>query len=176
MRPLRVHITGASGSGTTTLGAALAEALSLTHLDADDYYWLPTQPPYQTKRAMAGRHDLLAADLATAPRVVLSGSVMGWGTAIEDAFDLVVFLYLPASVRLPRLRERELAKLGHVDEAFITWAAEYDDGPSEGRSLRRHLDWLAARRCPVLRLDADESVPARVGHVIAALAGHTRAV
>ncbi len=42
---LRIHITGASGSGTSTLAAALAVALGGVHLEADDYYWLSTSSP-----------------------------------------------------------------------------------------------------------------------------------
>ena len=38
----RIHILGASGSGTTTLGRALAERLQCRHFDTDDYFWLPT--------------------------------------------------------------------------------------------------------------------------------------
>jgi len=36
----RIHILGASGSGTTTLGRALAERLQCPHFDTDDYFWL----------------------------------------------------------------------------------------------------------------------------------------
>lgn len=43
---MHIHITGASGSGTTTLGRALAQALGWRYLDADRYYWLPTSPPF----------------------------------------------------------------------------------------------------------------------------------
>lgn len=35
----RIHILGASGAGTTTLGHALAERLPHVHLDSDDYFW-----------------------------------------------------------------------------------------------------------------------------------------
>ncbi len=35
----KIHIFGASGSGTSTLGAALSNELSYTHLDTDDYFW-----------------------------------------------------------------------------------------------------------------------------------------
>src|SRR5438128_874343 len=42
----RLHILGASGSGTTTLGRALAEGLQCPHFDTDDYFWLPTDPPF----------------------------------------------------------------------------------------------------------------------------------
>jgi adenylate kinase family enzyme len=41
---------GASGSGATSLGRALAAALALPHHDADDCLWLPTVPPYRTLR------------------------------------------------------------------------------------------------------------------------------
>lgn len=37
----RIHILGASGVGTSTLGKALADKLNYCHLDTDDYYWLP---------------------------------------------------------------------------------------------------------------------------------------
>ena len=55
-----------------------------------------------------------------------------------------MFLQAPAEVRIARLRARELAQLGRVDEEFIAWAARYDDGTMEGRSLPRHLAWLEA--------------------------------
>jgi adenylate kinase family enzyme len=45
-----IHITGASGSGTSTLGQALAESVGCPWLDADDFFWLPTDPPYTDKR------------------------------------------------------------------------------------------------------------------------------
>lgn len=46
----RIHILGASGSGTTTLGRALAERLHYIHFDTDAYFWLPTNPPFAAKR------------------------------------------------------------------------------------------------------------------------------
>ena len=46
----RLHILGASGSGTTTLGRALAERLTYLHFDTDDYYWLSTDPPFTAQR------------------------------------------------------------------------------------------------------------------------------
>jgi adenylate kinase family enzyme len=166
---MHVHITGASGSGATTLGAALARELSLCHTDADNYYWLPTSPPFKEKRSTAERLALLCRDLHSEPGLVLSGSVYGWGSEIEDAFDLVVFLYLPASVRVERLRRREIERCGTADPAFLEWAAQYDEGPSEGRSLAKHNAWLAQRTCPVLRLEQDQTVAERVARVRQAL-------
>jgi adenylate kinase family enzyme len=46
MKLCRIHITGASGAGVSTLGCALADALAIPHHDTDDYFWQPTSPPY----------------------------------------------------------------------------------------------------------------------------------
>jgi hypothetical protein len=123
-------------------------------LDTDDLYWLPTDPPYRQKRDTHERRALLRERLAESKEIVVAGSVMEWDAESEDSFDLIVFLYAPADVRVARLRARELAQLGRVDEEFIVWAAQYDVGTMEGRSLPRHLAWLAKRRCPVIRLSS----------------------
>ena len=166
---MRIHITGASGSGTTTLAAALALELDAQALDADAYYWLPSAQPFTEKRQASERLALLLADLASHRRVILSGSVLGWGAALEDAFDLIVFLYLDAELRVERLRQREIERFGHADPAFLEWAALYDQGPSEGRSLAKHRQWLQTRTCPIIELSGDLTVDELVRRVIQAL-------
>ena len=44
-----IHIYGASGSGTSTLGRYLGDKLGYFFMDTDDYFWLPTDPPYTKK-------------------------------------------------------------------------------------------------------------------------------
>jgi hypothetical protein len=108
---------------------------------------------------------------------VLSGSLCGWGDVFIPRFDLVVFLWLPADIRLARLRARERARYGDAAiavggprhakaEAFIAWAARYDDGTPVERSRALHEGWLAALPCPVLRLDGAASVEANVAAVL----------
>jgi hypothetical protein len=58
------------------------------------------------------------------------------GEALEHAFDLVVFLYVPTPIRLARLKLREERRFGKTDPEFLEWAAQYDAGTAEGRSLR----------------------------------------
>lgn len=166
---MRILILGASGSGTTTLGNALAALLGWAHLDTDSYYWLPTSPPFQQKRDPVERMGLLQRAMRDAPDVVVSGSLVGWGEAVEDGFDLVVFLYVPAALRLERLRERETQRYGTPDPAFLQWASEYDEGPPVGRSLAKHRAWLAARKCPVLLIEGDTTVEERIRRVVAAM-------
>ena len=88
----RIHITGASGAGTTTLGKHLANALRCVHFDSDDFYWLPTDPPFQTKRDMPERILLLQDSLSGNDDRVLSGSLVGWGDPLISLFTAVVFI------------------------------------------------------------------------------------
>jgi adenylate kinase family enzyme len=108
----RIHILGASGSGTTTLGRTLAERLQCPHFDTDDYFWLPTDPPYTHQRERTERQQLLMDDLTTQEHWVLSGSLCGWGDVAIPLFELVVFLWIPQDIRMERLRQREHARFG----------------------------------------------------------------
>ena len=65
MTPRRLHVLGASGAGTSTLGAALAEALDAPHIDADDYYWQRTDPPFRRKREPSARFVTRSAVAST---------------------------------------------------------------------------------------------------------------
>jgi len=71
------------------------------------------------------------------------------------------------------LRRREIVQLGHADPLFLEWAAQYDEGRMDGRSLAKHQRWLSARSCPILRIDGDISVNERVVRVLKALPNPT---
>lgn len=163
----RIHITGASGSGTTTTGRALAQALGVPHHDTDDYYWLPTSPPYVDKRPITDRLRLMQEMFVPRDGWVLSGSLSDWADPLMSSFDLVVFLTVPTPVRLARLREREARRYGVaalqpggaryvVTTDFIDWASHYDEPDFSSRSRSRHEAWLARLPCPVLRLDGEQ--------------------
>ena len=177
MRPLRIHITGASGAGVTTLGRTLAIRTARPHFDADDFYWLPTNPPFEKKREPAERMRLVHELFAGRPDWILSGSLDGWGDLLIPLFDLVVFLEAPTQVRLARLRSREARHFGadavgpggprHREfEEFIEWASHYEDGTREGRNRARHEAWLATLPCRVLRLDGASPVNALADRMV----------
>ena len=102
MGPGRLHITGASGAGVTTLGRALAQAYAVPHFDADDVYWMPTADPFTVKRPVPERVALLQTLLGARQNYVLSGSVMGWGDPVAAGFSSVVFLRTAQSLRLAK--------------------------------------------------------------------------
>jgi adenylate kinase family enzyme len=100
----RIHILGAFGSGTTTLGRALAKRLQCPHFDTDDYVWLPTDPPFTHQRERTERQRLLLDDFTAQEHWVVSGSLCGWGDVAIPLFELVVFLTIPHDIRMARLR------------------------------------------------------------------------
>ncbi len=175
----RIHVLGASGSGATTLGAALAARLDVPHEDSDDYYWVATDPPFTQMRPPEARVALLLPKLRAAPGWVHSGAAIGWGGPIWPLYDLVVFLTLDNATRLARLRVRETARFGariapggdmhEGSTAFLDWAALYETAGMETRSRMQQEHWLATRTCPVLRLDSAAPVAGLVARVIAAL-------
>ena len=158
---MNILILGASGSGQTTLGQALAKLLAFEFLDADDFYWLPTAPAYQEKRDTESRLSAILQAMRS-KSVVIAGSVLGWGSALEDNFDLIIFLSLETKIRLQRLRIREQQELGVVDEAFITWASEYENPHFYSRNRAKQEQWLADQRAKVITIAGDLSVQQRL--------------
>lgn len=161
---VHIHVMGASGSGTTTLGRAIAEKLGVSHFDSDDFFWLPTDPPFTTPRDPEERIALLLPKLLAEQGWVLSGSALKWGQPIEPLYDLIVFLQIDPDLRMERIRHRETSRYGErikpggdmmvKSREFMEWAASYDTGGPERRSLAAHEQWLATQTCPVLRLDS----------------------
>ena len=185
-RSPRIYITGASCAGVTTLGAALAARLGVPQFDVDAYYWLPTDPPFTQKRPPQERVRLIAADMAEAEKAngrgwVLTGSFDGWGDALIEDVDLIVFVTTPTPLRLERLKARERQRFGdridpggdmhEIHTAFADWASRYDEPGFSGRNRARHEEWLATQSAPILRLDGSRSVEELVEGVVGQLEG-----
>jgi len=172
----KIHIFGASGAGTTTLGSALANRLKLLHLDTDDYYWRKTEVPYTEKYTPEERIQNIRETISNQHSWVLSGSLCSWGAPITDLFTLTIFVYLNPLVRLQRLREREFQRYGSRIEKsgdmyekhikFMQWASKYDTASPPTRSLKMHRNWGAKLRCPVIELNSEEAVDELVQRIV----------
>lgn len=176
---VRLHIFGASGAGTTTLARMLAERCGWLHLDTDDFYWLPSEPPYLHKHPPQERVALIREQAAQASSWVLSGSLCSWGEALIPLFSHAVFLRLDDQARMRRLRQREAQRYGarilpggdmhEQSQAFLDWAAGYEQGDLQTRSLRMHEAWIAQRlSCPLLRLDSTRQTPEQLAEQVLA--------
>ncbi len=160
---MKFHIFGASGSGTTSLGKSLARDFGITAFDADSYYWKKTDPHFTTKNSIPDRHRLLLNDMEGLDQWVLSGSMDSWSEPFRPLFSAAIFVTSNSELRIQRLREREYAAYGeriksggdmHKDhEYFIKWAQQYEKGEMEGRSLKRHEQFIKVLSCPVLQLE-----------------------
>jgi adenylate kinase family enzyme len=71
----RIHVFGASGAGTSTLGTKIARRTGVAFFDADDVFWERTDPPYQQPRDRAERARDLTETLASVDAWVLAGSI-----------------------------------------------------------------------------------------------------
>ncbi|MFH1686245.1 MAG: hypothetical protein ABIE70_01830 [bacterium] len=173
----RIHIFGASGSGTTTLATAIAGHLGWAHFDTDDYFWLQTDPPFSDIRSVEERLAMLRQDLAQKKSWLLSGALDGWGDPLIPLFDLVVFLYVPWPVRLRRLHDREIERFGRAGIApggrthgsflkLIEWASKYDTAGTEMRSLVRHQRWIESLTCAKLTIEGTPTLNESVAQVM----------
>jgi len=165
----RIHVFGASGSGTTSLAKSVANARGFPHLDTDDVFWIRTNPPFRAVRERPERQELLRQALAKTDSWVLSGSLCGWGDFAIPMFDLVVFLWVPLATRMQRLRKREIDRYGpeienpsdprnETHKGFLEWAAAYDTGGLDMRSKFRHEEWISTLPCPVVRIEHNSTI------------------
>ena len=185
-----IHIYGASGSGTTTLGRKICEESGYTQghaerhtlrpsmfqfIDTDDYFWLPTNPQYTLKRSKEERIALIKKDISKAQNVVISGSLTDWGDELIPLFTLAIRLVTDTEIRIERLKIREKKKFGdrimpkgdmytqHMQ--FIEWARKYDTGSVNMRSKAKHDEWQKLLLCRQIVLDGAEPLEANLRKV-----------
>lgn len=163
-----IHIYGASGSGTSTLGRKISEELGYRFMDTDDYFWLPTNPKYTRKRSKEERLALMKKDILENGNVVISGSLVDWGDELIPLFTLAIRLVTDTEIRIKRIKQRERDKFGeriapggdmyqqHLD--FIEWAGKYDTGSVNMRSKAKHDEWQKLLQCKQIILNGADDL------------------
>lgn len=177
---MKIHIFGASGSGVTTLGNALANKLNIPYFDSDDYFWEVSDPPFTKRRAPDQRNQLVKEDLQQQKDWILGGSIINWGPTVFPTFDLIVFLWIPSEIRIERLKNREEERYGTLIftdpernglfNDFIAWAKDYDEDTGiANRTLNAHQNWLKQQTTPILTLKGDDTIDQRIEMVLKVL-------
>ncbi len=158
-----IHLFGASGSGTSTIGRFICDKLGYDFMDTDDYFWEATNPPYQVKRGVADRVALMRSDIARTDNAVISGSLVDWGDVLIPLFTLAIRVETDTAIRMERLKRREREHFGsridiggdmyETHRKFMDWAASYDSGDLNRRSKLKHDTWQKKLPCRVILLD-----------------------
>jgi adenylate kinase family enzyme len=174
-----IHIFGASGSGTTTLGKKICEELGYKQMDTDDYFWMPTEPKYTHKRPKNERIELMKNDINKYENVVISGSLTDWGSELIPYFTLAIRIEMKQSARIERLVKREKERYGsRIDPEgdmyqqhikFVEWAKSYDHGGLDIRSKAMHDELEKSFQCKILYLDGEDDLDYKFKKVLNAL-------
>ncbi len=173
---MKLNILGASGSGVTTLGKALAERWNVDYFDSDAFFWEQTSNPFSVRKDPKLRDETLLRNLNHKEQWILGGSVIQWDKEIHKHFDAIVFLYIPQAIRLERIKVRELERFGEaietdpirrsIFEKFFIWAKDYDEDTGiANRTLKAHRIWLKAQKAPIIELMGDLSVAQRIKRI-----------
>ncbi|MEM7674320.1 MAG: AAA family ATPase [Verrucomicrobiota bacterium] len=168
VKPVKIHVFGPSGSGTTTLGESLNARLGLKHLDTDNFYWKKTEVPFSEKNSREIRIQKLREEMEGVESWVLTGSMSSWGDDFVPMFTHLVYLWIPWKIRKQRLLKREHERYGEetlapggrmhsIHEVFIDWASKYDTAGPEQRSRIAHEAWIQTLppELPVIRVEED---------------------
>lgn len=179
-----IHIYGASGSGTSTLGKFVSSQLGYTFMDTDDYFWLPTDPKYTKKRDKAERLRLMKKEITESDKVVISGSLVDWGDELIPYFTLAVRIITDSHVRLERLRQRENRHFGprielggdmyQTHQEFLEWAAGYDTGGLNTRSKAKHDEWEKLLTCRQIVVNGEDNLICNLELIKSALKSEAR--
>lgn len=168
-----IHLYGASGSGTSTIGRFISTKMNYYFMDTDNYFWEPTDPPYTTKRAISERIELMKKDIDEHDNVVISGSLVDWGDELIPLFTLAIRVETATPIRVERLKQREREHFGsridcggdmydnHLE--FIEWASAYDEGGLDMRSKTKHDEWQKLLLCPIVLVDGSLPVETNFG-------------
>lgn len=162
---IRLLISGGPGSGCTTAAKALGERLGIPVVGSDTYFHKPTDPPFQEQYTLEERRALLRPVLAPESSWILSGSVATWGLhALVPTHG--VFLNTPTAIRLQRLLDRQRAQFGsRIDpggdlqeehDAFLEWAAGYEERAGTGRNLATDRAFVESPSARFVELDGEE--------------------
>lgn len=158
-----IHIYGASGSGTSTIGKYISDKCGFYFMDTDNYFWQATNLPYTIKRDVSERLSMMRKDINEHEKVVIAGSLVDWGDELISLFSLAIRVETDTNIRIERLMRREQEHFGNrIDiggdmyenhQKFLNWAAAYDDGGIDMRSKAKHNEWQIKLSCKCILLD-----------------------
>lgn len=120
-----IHVMGASGTGTSTIGELLGRELGYDVIESDFYKWKQTVPEFQVMRPIEESNKLLMDKINSSKNLVITGSLHS-NPVTFDYIDLIIYLKCPTFIRMRRIKKRDVAigrnslkEEGAVKENFL---------------------------------------------------------
>lgn len=104
-----IHVMGASGAGTSTIGEFLGEKLGFDVIESDFYKWEQTVPEFQVMRPINESNKLLLERINSSSNLIISGSLHSNPVTFKY-IDLIIYLKCPTFVRMRRIKKRDIEK------------------------------------------------------------------
>lgn len=166
----KVIICGGNGAGKSTLGKRLAQELSWTFRDIEDYYFpvKTADNKYATGRTGEEVAVLLAEDMKHHENMVLASVRGNHSDEIASMFTCAVVIEVPKDVRMKRIRNRSYGQFGdrilpggdlhNQQERFFDMV--------ERRPEDYATKWLEEVDIPVIYVDGTKTVESNVMKII----------
>lgn len=162
----RIIICGGNGSGKSTLGKALAQAMGISFMDNEDYYFPGEKTGYKYACALTKEEliPILQNDMEQAEDWIFASVKGDYGERIESLFTYAVLLQVPKEVRMQRIRNRSHDKFG---EKMLPGGELYEREQRffdmvQNRPEDYAESWVLKLKCPVIRVDGRRPVQENV--------------
>lgn len=164
-----IIVCGLNGSGKSTFGKALAEALNYRFLDVEDYYFPNKQNNYKYENPRSTKEvtESLIDDIGNC-NFVFASVIGNYNDELISKFTHVILIEVPKEIRLERVRNRSFQKFGcrmleggdlyEKESAFFEYIKNRKEDYVE--------KWLNTIKCPIIKIDGTKSIEDNIKIVI----------
>ncbi len=165
-----ILICGLNGTGKSTLGKALAEALQFHFIDNEDLYFPKTDPDYiyASPRTHEEAEQLLFSEIKAHENFVFASVKGDYGEAIYPFFQYAVLMDAPKDIRIQRVKNRSFQKFGNrmllggdlheQEERFFDFVKSKAENTVE--------KWIQCLNCPIIRIDGTKPIEENINLII----------
>jgi adenylate kinase family enzyme len=161
VRPGKIHIIGAAGSGKSFLAGRLSARTGIRSHDLDDLFWDNSDDRYDIRRPPVERDRLLNGILGD-PAWIIEGVYHTWLDSSFGQADMVVYLDVPYPLQVLRIVSRFVKRKSGIQRSkkketfrslvgLLKWNRGYNG------TLRDFIRRLSARRPVVILRSSAEA-------------------
>lgn len=165
-----IIVCGLNGSGKSSLGKALAEAMGFYFIDNEDLFFPKTDPHYIFAN-LRSREEVISIlfDTARSNKNYVFYAVRGdYGKDIIPFYHYAVFIDVPKEIRLKRIRNRSFQKFGNRmlpgGDLYVREKVFFDMVSDQPEYYVE--EWIQTLRCPILPVDGTKSIKENVAFIV----------